>query len=198
MLPTLKVLLDKDHRRLFLKDNRIIPCLGEIKPDAIPFIEFGGYPPVEAPAFAAQEIMRWCPLEANYFGAHSRWTRQTVLTEEGYLIVRDLYEPGKEVDGFQAGPVWCLRSDGESKASPIRRRQEQCWFDAPAWEHAWWQKQQKRVPVYIHPQDGQTYGQVQHETTPDISRTIRTDSSLARAIVAAGKPKVFLSILRST
>jgi hypothetical protein len=142
----------------------------------------------------------------NYFGAHSRWTRQTVLTREGHLIVRDVYEPGADTDGFQAGPVWCLKADGKETGRDGRGRMgydnkppghdgERSWFDAPAWDHAWWQKRKKRVLVYIHPAPGQTYGQVQHVTTPDVSRRIRTNSSYARAVVAAGVPKVFLSVL---
>lgn len=52
-----------------------------------------------------------------------------------------------------------------------------------------------RVTVYIHHQDGQTYGQVQHRSSADISRTIMTNNSFARAIVKAGKPRVFLTVL---
>jgi len=146
----------------------------------------------------------------NYFGSDNRWTRQTVLTAEGYLVVRDLYEPGKSVDGFQAGPCWLLRPDGKwtekpnpnvpkgygkFEALPVSKSQERCWFDAPAWDHAWWQKKSKRVLVYIHPAEGQSYGVVRHDTSPDISRAIPTNNSFARAIVKAGKPKVFLSVL---
>lgn len=129
----------------------------------------------------------------NYFGAHSRWTRQTVLTREGYLVVRDAYRGGKDVDGFQAGPIWCLRADGKLQALPVKRSQDRCWFDAPAWDHAWWQKRPKRLLVYVHPGKGLSFGQAQHQTTPDISRAIKTNSSFAKAIVRAGRPVVFLS-----
>lgn len=63
MLPTLKALLDKDRRRLFLKDSRIIPYLGEVKPDEIPFMEYGEYPAIEALTFAVHEITYWRPPE---------------------------------------------------------------------------------------------------------------------------------------
>jgi len=63
MLPTLKAFLDKDRRRLFLKDSRIIPYLGEVKPDEIPFMEFGEYPAIEALTFAVHEITYWRPPE---------------------------------------------------------------------------------------------------------------------------------------
>ena len=61
------------------------------------------------------------------------------------------------------------------------------WFDAPAWDHTWWQKQKKRVLVYVHPAEGQSYGQAQHQSTADISRAINTNSSYAKATVKAGR-----------
>ena len=72
MLPTLKALLDKDRRQLFLKDSRIIPYLGEIKPDEIPYLEWGEYPAIEALTFAAWEITRWRPPEPNHRYSHRR------------------------------------------------------------------------------------------------------------------------------
>jgi len=129
----------------------------------------------------------------DYFGEGSRWVRRTVLTAEGYLVVRDVYTAGKRVDGFQAGPCWLLRSDGDGK--PPAHDPGRSWFDAPAWDHAWWQKNEKRVMVYIHPADGQTCGVAQHATSADISRTIKTNNSFAKAIVKTGEPKIFLSVL---
>ena len=123
----------------------------------------------------------------NYFGAHSRWTRQTVLTAEGYLVVRDLYEPGIDVDGYQAAPCWLLRAEGDVQGG------DRNWFDAPAWDHAWWQKQKKRVLLYLHPGKGLTFGQGRHSSSRDIGGSIH--SSFAKAIVKAGKPRVWLSVL---
>jgi hypothetical protein len=123
----------------------------------------------------------------NYFGAHSKWTRQTVLTAEGYLVVRDLYEPGTDVDGYQAAPCWLLRSEGDVP------RGDRNWFDAPAWDHAWWQNQKKRVLLYLHPGKGLTFGQAEHKSSADIGGSVH--SSFAKAIVRAAKPQVWLSVL---
>lgn len=128
---------------------------------------------------------------ADYFGAGSAWTRQAVLTAEGCLVVRDVYESEKATDGYQAGPCWQLAGD---KKPPLRAA-DQNWFDAPAWDHAWWQKTKKRVLLYIHPAKDQTCGQVRHQTSGDISHAIKTDNSFAKSIVKAGKPQVWLSVL---
>lgn len=57
----------------------------------------------------------------------SSWTRSTLLTEEGFLIVLDEFLPGKAADKLVAGPVWhvpsaprCGNSDGATAD----------WFDA--------------------------------------------------------------------
>ena len=123
----------------------------------------------------------------NYFGAHSKWTRQTVLTKEGYLIVRDLYEPGTDVDGYQAASCWLLKAQGDAP------RGDRNWYDAPAWDHAWWQKQKKRVLLYMHPGEGLTFGRMQHAASQDIGGTV--DNSFAKATVKAGIPQVWLSVL---
>jgi len=149
----------------------------------------------------------------NYFGPASTWTRQSVLTEEGYLIVHDEYLPGKDVDGYQAGPVWLLRADGKwitkpdlttdkghkrtgkFENIPVDHTTGQNWFDGPAWDHAWWQKQARRVLVYIHPENDRAYGQIQTSSSADISRAINNNLSYAKANVKAGKPEIFLSVL---
>lgn len=129
----------------------------------------------------------------NYFTAHSSWTRQTILTKEGFLIVRDEFLPGEDAYGYQVGPNWLLKA--ESELNNGRHDSENNWFDAPPYDHAWWQQDPKRLLVYFHHQAGQTYGQIQHETSPDISREFKTNSTFAKAIVRAGEPKIFLSIL---
>ncbi|MHC4177023.1 MAG: hypothetical protein ACYSWU_05935 [Planctomycetota bacterium] len=128
---------------------------------------------------------------ADYFGKGSRWTRQVVLTEEGCLIVRDVYRSGKATDGYQAGPCWQCKGEGQPPTHPLERN----WFDAPAWDRAWWQKQKKRVLVCVHAADGQSYSVARHPTSADISRSIPTDGFAVSATVEAGEPKVFLSIL---
>jgi len=145
----------------------------------------------------------------NYFAAHSRWTRQTVLTEEGYLIVRDEYLAGNDAHGYHAGPIWCLRADGKwiegkhrngrpwrkFENAPVAHDGKRNWFDAPPYDHAWWQNNPKRLLVYIHPDKGHTYGQIQQGSSPDFSREIRRNCSFVKARVQAGRPKVFLSVL---
>ena len=123
----------------------------------------------------------------NYFGARSRWTRQTVLTREGLLVVRDLYEPCADVDGYRASPCWLLRAEGDVEGGGRN------WFDAPAWDHAWWQRQERRVLLYLHPGEGLTFGQARHAASQDIGGSV--DSSFARATIEAGEPRVWLSVL---
>ncbi len=125
----------------------------------------------------------------NYYGARSKWTRQTVLTAEGYLIVRDVYEPCSDVDGYQAAPCWCIVADGEKGESGRH------WFDAPARDHAWWQTQKKRVMLYLHPGKDLEMGQVEHRTSGDIGGG-NVRNSFARASLKAGQPQVWLSVLR--
>ena len=123
----------------------------------------------------------------NFYGARSRWTRQTVLTAEGVMVVRDEYEPCRDVDGYQASPCWLLMAEGEIGAEGRN------WFDAPARDHAWWQKQKKRVLLYLHPGKGLSIGQVAHRASQDIGGA--THNAFARAVVRAGEPQVWLSVL---
>lgn len=142
----------------------------------------------------------------NYFGPRSSWTRQTVLTQEGYLIVRDSYLPCESMNGYEAGPCWLLRpeldwkNDDQPDRGPIGHDPDRNWFHAPAWDHAWWQKEKKRLLVWIHPGEGKTFGVTAHDTTPDISRMMGsnyypTQNSHGKAILKAGETEVFLSVL---
>ena len=143
----------------------------------------------------------------NYFGARSTWTRHTLLTKEGFLIVRDIYVACSETAGYRVGPIWCLRADGKWTESedgdsgrkfqnmPPTHDGQRHWFEAPAFDHASWQTRKKRLLLYIHPTTDQTYGQLQHESTPDFSRQVNTNSSWAASIVKAGQPKIFLSVI---
>ena len=76
----------------------------------------------------------------------------------------------------------------------------QNWIDAPAWDHAWWQKKQKRLLLWIHPGEGKSFGITAHDTTPDISRPLGfeyypTQNCHAKAVLKAGETEVFLSVL---
>ncbi len=146
----------------------------------------------------------------SYFGAQSEWIRETILTREGILVVRDRYTAGPGTDGYRAGPIWCLRADGQwgetvHPAGSVTRKFENAppdhdgrrnWFHAPAYDHALWQpRQQKRVLLLFHPTTDQNYGQIQHDSTHDLSRSIRTNSTWAAATMTTGRTKIFLSVL---
>ena len=125
----------------------------------------------------------------NYYGANSKWSRQTVLTAEGYLIVRDYYVPCSDVDGYVASPCWSIAvTDQESKDGSH-------WFDAPARDHAWWQKKKKRVILYLHPQKEQEVGQVRTRTSQDIGGA-NVMNTFSKATLNSGEPLVWLSVFR--
>ena len=96
----------------------------------------------------------------NYFGARSTWTRHTLLTKEGFLIVRDIYVSCSETAGYRVGPIWYLRADGTWTESadgdsrrkfpnmPPRHDGQRHWFEAPAFDHASWQTR-KNVFCFI-------------------------------------------------
>jgi hypothetical protein len=44
----------------------------------------------------------------DYFTPGTKFTRQSLLTQEGILIIRDEILPGPEADGMVAGPIWHL------------------------------------------------------------------------------------------
>ena len=124
----------------------------------------------------------------NYYGANSRWTRQAILSAEGYLVVRDTYVPCRDVDGYNAAPCWTIKAGENSKSGNN-------WFDAPAFDHAWWQNRKKRVLLYIHDDQDTEIGQVVHRTSQDI-RGDNVRNTFARAKLKAGQPRVWLSVLR--
>ncbi len=80
LLPTLKSLLDKDRRRLFLKDSRIIPYLGAIVPDEIPFLAWGDFPAIEALGLAVHQLGYWrpAPPERRYDRQRERFRKASV------------------------------------------------------------------------------------------------------------------------
>ena len=42
---------------------------------------------------------------------------------------------------------------------PKDHNPDRSWFDASAWDHAWWQKAKKRAMVYIHAAERPTAAQ---------------------------------------
>lgn len=56
ILASLKNLLDKERRQLFLKDSAVVNYLGSIEPAEIVALELGDYPAIEALAFAVIEM----------------------------------------------------------------------------------------------------------------------------------------------
>ena len=123
----------------------------------------------------------------NYYGANSEWTRQSVLTSEGYLIVRDQYIPCSDVDGYVAAPCWSITA---AKKVSVKGAQ---WFDAPARDHAWWQKKKKRVILYLHRGEDQEIGQVETRTSQDIGG-LNVRNTFAKSSLKAGEPIIWLSV----
>jgi len=148
----------------------------------------------------------------NVYCARGEWTRQTVLTKEGYLVVRDEYLPGQDVDGYNGGVVWVLKQDTEERIErrtddgsiikngdgspryktyklPSSHDGKANWFDAPSFAHAWWVDNPKRVTLYIHPLEGAAYRQL---TNSFLNGSI---TSTARVKLVAGHKVTFLSVL---
>lgn len=126
----------------------------------------------------------------HYYGPGSRWTRRTVLTAEGYLVVLDRYTGGATLgDGYHAGPLWHVACDKDQTGGPS----EKDWFDAPAFDYAWWQSEALRMVVRFH-DDGEVRFGSKRQTT---SQDIRADSLTVFAYkpITAAEPALFLSVL---
>ena len=124
----------------------------------------------------------------NYYGARSRWTRDSVLTAEGYLVVRDRLIPCSDLSGYHASPCWLI-----SAAENVRKGSN--WFEAPARAHSWWQTQRKHLILHLHKQEDLTIGQVKHRVSQDIGGS-DVQNTFARATLQSGKPQFWLSVLR--
>lgn len=125
----------------------------------------------------------------DYYGPGSTWKRQAILTHDGIFIVADEYVGGEKLkDQYNAGPVWHL-AIGQEPAGSSKRN----WFDAPALDHAWWQKDNKRVLLYFHPDPhGKTrFGSVQQSHSQDVQANRTT---FAFRPIQAGKAERFLSV----
>jgi len=108
----------------------------------------------------------------------SQWTRKSLLTAEGYLIVVDEYIPGAAAEGMIGGPVWQLMNPPEAGPS---------WFDAVAGMH-----KDKKLLVYFHPDRKNKYAvQCQFKILglPDFYATY------AQTRFVANMPARFISVL---
>ncbi|WP_282935960.1 hypothetical protein [Paenibacillus sp. RC67] len=107
----------------------------------------------------------------------SCWTRQTLLTEEGVLLVVDRLVPGKEAEGLAGGPVWQINRPDE---------QGLFWFDSVADAELG-----KSLMVYFHPQRGHEFGvQFQPKLWHDKSYAIYD-----KTVLVAGREETFVSVL---
>ena len=111
------------------------------------------------------------------FTFDSNWTRKTVLTKEGYLIVVDEYIPGKTADGMVGGPVWQMLTPPQAGLH---------WFDATVINHP-----DKKLLIYFHPDRLNRYGeQVQYKYQKDNNYAVYAQSRLK-----ANVPARFITVM---
>ncbi|MEM7233553.1 MAG: hypothetical protein AAF517_15355 [Planctomycetota bacterium] len=131
----------------------------------------------------------------NYYGPSSRWLRRTVLTKEGYLVVLDQFVGGTSLGTeYLAGPVWHLAAP-EAKnlkdgSAPLPGQDN--WLDAPAFAHAWWQKEKIRVLLYYHQSGTLKFGQLRQRNSQDADPNV---TCFASRPIEAGREERFLSVL---
>ena len=56
MMSKLKEYLTGDKKTLFLRGSRVAEMMGEIRPDEVPYLEFGDFPAIEALAFVVKAL----------------------------------------------------------------------------------------------------------------------------------------------
>ena len=126
----------------------------------------------------------------HYYGPGSRWTRRAVLTAEGYLVVLDRYVGGVALgDGYHAGPLWHIACNKDQTDGPSEKN----WFDAPAFDYAWWQSEAPRMVVYLHDDGEVKFGSKMQTTSQDVQGASLT--TFAYKPVSAAKPAFFLTVL---
>ena len=126
----------------------------------------------------------------NYYGPGSRWTRRAVLTAEGYLVVLDRYVGGAALgDGYHAGPLWHIARNKDQTDGPSEKN----WFDAPAFDYAWWQSEAPRMVVYLHDDGEVKFGSKMQTTSQDVQGASLT--TFAYKPVSAAQPAFFLTVL---
>ncbi len=124
----------------------------------------------------------------NYYGARTRWTRDSILTAEGYLIVRDRLLPCQDLADYKAAPCWLITAGENTTRGPN-------WFEAPARDHSWWQTQRKHMILFLHEQEHMTIGQVRHRVSQDIGGS-DVQNTFAQVTLQPGKPQFWLSVMR--
>ena len=124
----------------------------------------------------------------NYYGTGSKWIRRAVLTREGCLIVADEYTPARTMgSSYNAGPVWHLALEDGQKHGV----QKEHWFDAPAFDHAWWQDSEWRILLVHHREDNLVVGSTKLTTSQDLDPNVTT---YAYKPVEGGVTTRFLSV----
>lgn len=107
----------------------------------------------------------------------SHWIRQTLLTEEGVLVVVDRFVPGEEAEGLAGGPVWQINKPDE---------QGLFWYDSEAEAELG-----KKLMVYFHPQRGHEYGvQFQPKLWHDQSYAIYD-----KVMLQPGREETYVSVM---
>jgi hypothetical protein len=124
----------------------------------------------------------------NYYGPGSRWIRRTVLTREGILVVSDEYTPSRDLgNDYHVGPVWHLALEEGRNFGP----QEEPRFDAPAFDHAWWQGSHHRVSLTLHHDKDLRFGTLKLSVSQDLDPNVTT---YAYRPIRAGRTSRFLSV----
>lgn len=125
----------------------------------------------------------------DYYGEGSRWTRRTVLTAEGYLVVADEYIGGTELgEDYLAGPVWHLGVDDRTTLGAQKKN----WFSGPALDRAWWQaKEARRVIAFVHDDGVSEYGTVRQSNSQDTGANITV---FGYRPIKSGRTERFLSV----
>jgi hypothetical protein len=124
----------------------------------------------------------------DYYGPGSKWIRRTVLTREGNLIVADEYTAGSALGrNYHAGPVWHLAPQKEQRDG----EQKENWFDARAFEHAWWQEKGYRLLLTIHQDGAMRFGRLKQRSSQDLAPNVTV---YGHRPVEAGQTVQFLSL----
>ncbi len=128
----------------------------------------------------------------NYYGEGSRWIRRVVLTAEGALVVADEYVGGKALgEQYRAGPLWHVAVEGEQKLTEAQEASGN-WFDAPAFDHAWWSESESRLLVVFCDDGKSDFGTLPQKHSQDTRPNRLVFASRA---IAGGRPERFLSVL---
>ena len=110
---------------------------------------------------------------ADWFTADTRLQRRMVLLREGALVVCDRVQPGPTADGWQAGPLWHIRSEPQAGEN---------WYNATGREE---------LLVWLGPAPGRSCGV---QTTLLWSGT-KPFTVFSKETLKANRPAEFLSVL---